>query len=91
MSSPVVHRSLPTGKAGSGLSDWIRADVPFQVTGPGGWDLGWLQLWFGGSSTFSAGEAITNLPAGSYTVRWGAQERTVQTQRRRATEVEIED
>ena len=61
-----------------------------QITGPGGWDLGSLRLWFGGASTFSVGESIANLPAGSYTLRWGDQTRTVWTERRRATEVEID-
>ena len=62
-----------------------------QITGPSGWDLGSLRLWFGGASTFSVGETISNLPVGSYTLRWGNQSRTVWTQRRRAAEVEIED
>ncbi len=62
-----------------------------QITGPGGWDLGKLRLWFGGASTFAVGETISNLPAGEYTLRWGNQVRTVWTERRRAAEVEIED
>ena len=61
-----------------------------QVTGPGGWDLGRLRLWFGGGTTFSVGETISNLPEGEYTLRWRDQLRTVWTERRRATEVEIE-
>ena len=62
-----------------------------QVTGPGGWDLGKLRLWFGGASAFAVGETISNLPVGEYTLRWGSQVRTVWTERRRAAEVEIED
>ena len=61
-----------------------------QVTGPGGWDLGSLRIWFGGATTFSAGETISNLPEGEYTLRWGNQVRSVWMERRRATEVEIE-
>ena len=62
-----------------------------QITGPGGWDLGKLRLWFGGATTFSVGETISDLPEGEYTLRWGNQVRTVWTERRRAAEVEIED
>ena len=62
-----------------------------QITGPGGWDLGKLRLWFGGATAFSVGETISNLPVGEYTLRWGDQIRTVWTERRRAAEVEIED
>lgn len=62
-----------------------------QVTGPGGWDLGSLRIWFGGGTTFSVGETISNLPVGDYTLRWGERVRTVWTERRRAAEVEIED
>ncbi len=61
-----------------------------RVTGPGGWDLGSLRIWFGGATTFSVGETISNLPEGEYTLRWGSQIRTVWTERRRAAEVEIE-
>lgn len=61
-----------------------------RVTGPGGWDLGSLRIWFGGATTFSVGETISNLPEGEYTLRWGNQVRTVWTERRRAAEVEIE-
>ncbi|MYA07833.1 MAG: hypothetical protein F4060_11585 [Holophagales bacterium] len=61
-----------------------------QVTGPGGWDLGSLRIWFGGATTFSVGETISNLPDGEYTLRWRNQVRTVWTERRRAAEVEIE-
>ncbi len=61
-----------------------------RVTGPGGWDLGSLRIWFGGATTFSVGETIPNLPEGEYTLRWGNQVRTVWTERRRAAEVEIE-
>ena len=62
-----------------------------QITGPGGWELGALRLWFGGASAFAVGETIFNLPVGEYTLRWGNQVRTVWTERRRGTEVEIED
>ena len=62
-----------------------------QVTGPGGWDLGKLRLWFGGASTFAVGDTISNLPVGEYTLRWGNEVRTVWTERRRAAEVEIEN
>ncbi len=62
-----------------------------QIIGPGGWDLGRLRLWFNGVSTFSAGETVPNLPAGEYTVRFRNRERTVWTERRRATRVVIED
>ena len=64
--------------------------VMVQITGPGGWDLGRLRLWFGGGTTFSVGETISNLPVGEYTLRWGNQVRAVWTERRRAAEVEIE-
>ena len=62
-----------------------------QVTGPGGWDLGSLRMWFGGASSLSIGETIANLPIGEYMLRWRDDVRTVRTQRRRATEVEFED
>lgn len=62
-----------------------------QITGPGGWDLGKLRLWFGGATAFEIGETISNLPVGEYTLRWGNQVRTVWTERRRSAEVEIED
>ncbi len=62
-----------------------------QVTGPGGWDLGRLRLWFGGRTAFEVGETISNLPVGEYTLRWEDQVRTVWTERRRAAEIEIED
>lgn len=62
-----------------------------QIIGPGGWELGKLRVWFGGASTFSVGETISNLPVGEYTVRWKNQTRTVWTERRRAVKVEIED
>ena len=65
--------------------------VAVQVTGPGGWDLGKLRLWFGGATAYSVGETISNLPVGEYTLRWGNQIRTVWTERRRAAEVEIEN
>ena len=65
--------------------------VAVQVTGPGGWDLGKLRLWFGGATAYSVGETISNLPEGEYTLRWGNQVRTVWTERRRAAEVEIEE
>jgi hypothetical protein len=62
-----------------------------QITGPAGWDLGQLRLWFGGATSFSVGDSVSNLPAGEYTLRWGNQVRTVWTERRRAAEVEIEN
>ncbi len=63
---------------------------PVEIIGPGGWDLGKLRLWFGGSSTFAAGETVASLPVGEYVVRWGSQTRTVYTQTRRATEVDLD-
>ncbi len=62
-----------------------------QITGPGGWDLGSLRLWFGGASTFSVGESVANLPIGRYTLRWADQTRTVWAERGRATEVEVDN
>ena len=62
-----------------------------QITGPGGWDLGALRIWFGGTRTFRAGESITNLPEGTYAVRWNQETALVRTERRRVTEVEIAD
>ncbi len=61
-----------------------------EIEGPGGWNLGELQLWFGGARTFRVGEAIPNLPVGTYTLRWGDRSRTVRTERRRVVEVEID-
>lgn len=66
-----------------------RAEV--EITGPGGWDLGALRIWFGGARTFRVGESITNLPEGSYTLRWNDQTASVRTERRRVAEVEIGD
>ena len=60
------------------------------ITAPGGWDLGQLRMWFGGAPTFSTGETIPNLPAGAYVIRWGNGSRTVVTERRRVTEVEMD-
>lgn len=62
-----------------------------QVIGPGGWDLGSLRMWFGGARTFGIGETMANLPVGEYTLRWGDEARTLRTQRRRATVVDVED
>ncbi|MYC08933.1 MAG: carboxypeptidase regulatory-like domain-containing protein [Holophagales bacterium] len=62
-----------------------------EIIGPGGWDLGRLRLWFNGVSAFSVGETVPNLPIGEYTVRFRNQERTVWTERRRVTRVEVED
>ena len=62
-----------------------------QVIGPGGWDLGSLRMWFDGAKTFGIGETMANLPVGEYTLRWGDEVRTLRTQRRRATVVDIED
>ncbi len=64
------------------------ADV--QIIGPGGWDLARIRLWFGGAATFSTGETVSNLPVGEYVVRWGDRSRTVSTERRRTTEVELD-
>ena len=61
-----------------------------RITGPGGWDLGSLRLWFGAAATFSTGETVTNVPVGDYTLTWGNQVRTVWTERRRTTEIEID-
>lgn len=63
---------------------------PVQIIGPGGWDLGKLRPWFGGASTFAGGETVANLPVGEYVLRWGSQTRIVYTQRRRATEVDLD-
>ena len=60
------------------------------ITAPGGWNLGQLRMWFGGAPTFSGGETIPNLPVGAYVIRWGNGSRTVVTERRRTTEVEID-
>ncbi len=62
-----------------------------EITGPGGWNLGALRIWFGGARTFRVGESIPNLPEGTYTVRWNEQAATVRTERRRVAEVEIVD
>ncbi len=62
-----------------------------EITGPGGWNLGALRIWFGGARTFRVGESITSLPEGSYTVRWNEQTALVRTERRRVAEVEIVD
>jgi hypothetical protein len=59
------------------------------ITAPGGWDLGQLRMWFGGAPTFSVGETIPNLPMGTYRVRWAEGSRTVVTERRRVTEVDL--
>ncbi len=63
---------------------------PVEIIGPGGWDLGKLRPWFGGASTFAGGETVANLPVGEYVLRWHSQTRTVYTQRRRATEVDLD-
>lgn len=60
------------------------------ISAPGGWDLGQLRMWFGGAPTFSVGETIPNLPMGAYLVRWGDDSRTVFTERRRTTEVDLD-
>ncbi len=62
---------------------------PVEIIGPGGWDLGKLRPWFGGASTFAGGETVANLPVGEYVLRWRGQTRTVYTQRRRTTEVDL--
>lgn len=61
-----------------------------EITAPGGWDLGALRIWFGGASVFQPGEAIPNLPVGSYFARWGDRSRIVQTERSRTVEVELD-
>ena len=60
------------------------------ISAPGGWNLGQLRMWFGGAPTFSGGETIPNLPVGAYVIRWGNDSRTVVTERRRVTEVEMD-
>ena len=60
------------------------------ISTPGDWDLGKLRMWFGGAPTFSAGETIPNLPLGVYMVRWRGNSRTVYTERRRTTEVDLD-
>ena len=67
----------------------VAPGAPIEITGPGGWNLGALRLWFGGARTFLVGETISNLPVGSYTLRWGTRSRTVRVERGRTTEVEI--
>jgi hypothetical protein len=91
---PVLDRGIDLDPFESGSSIVLTGDpstVSVQVTGPGGWDLGSLRIWFGGATAYSVGETISNLPAGEYTLRWGNQVRTVWTERRRAVEVEIEE
>lgn len=61
------------------------------ITGPGGWNLGTLRMWFGGGPTFATGEKITNLPVGAYLIDWGDGSRSVFAERRRETEVELDD
>ena len=61
------------------------------ISTPGGWNLGQLRMWFGGAPTFSVGETIPNLPAGAYVVRRGDDSRTVVTERRRTSEVDLGD
>ena len=60
------------------------------VSTPGGWDLGQLRMWFGGTPTFSVGETIPNLPIATYLVRWVDGSRTVVPERRRVTEVDLD-
>lgn len=60
------------------------------ISAPGGWDLGRLRMWFGGAPAFSVGETIPNLPVGAYLVRRGGESRTVLTERRRVTEVDLD-
>lgn len=61
------------------------------ISGPGGWNLGTLRMWFGGGPTFAVGETITNLPVGAYVIDWGNGSRSVFTERRRVTEVELDN
>ncbi len=88
----VLERGLrfdPTASTGSlALIGQSRAGG-VTISTPGGWDLGQLRMWFGGSPTFSVGETIPNLPIGAYLVRWGDGSRTVVPERRRVTEVEL--
>ncbi len=91
---PALDRGVDLDPFESDSSIVLEGDpstVAVQVTGPGGWDLGKLRLWFGGASAFAVGETISNLPEGEYSLRWGSRVRTVWTERRRAAEVEIED
>ncbi len=91
---PALDRGLDLDPFESDSSIVLEGDpstVAVRITGPGGWDLGKLRIWFGGATSFSVGETISNLPEGEYTLRWGDQVRTVWTDRRRAAEVEIED
>ncbi|MDE2690179.1 MAG: carboxypeptidase-like regulatory domain-containing protein [Acidobacteriota bacterium] len=67
----------------------VAPGEPIEITGPGGWNLGALRLWFGGARTFQVGETISNLPVGNYTVRWGNRSRVVSVERGRVTEVEV--
>lgn len=90
---PALDRGVeldPFGSESSIVLTGEPSSSAVQVTGPGGWDLGSLRIWFGGATTFSVGETISNLPEGEYTLRWGNQIRTVWTERRRTAEVEIE-
>ena len=64
--------------------------VPVRIVGPGGWDLGALRIWLGGAESFRAGERVTGLPAGSYTLRWGDRPRSVWVESGQLTEVEID-
>ena len=61
------------------------------ISGPGGWDLGTLRMWFGGGPTFAAGETVPNLPAGAYEIDWTDGSRSVFAERRRVTEVNLDD
>ena len=91
---PALDRGVDLDPFESNSSIVLEGDpstVAVQVTGPGGWDLGKLRIWFGGASAFALGETISNLPVGEFTLRWGNQVRTVWTERRRVAEVEIED
>ena len=91
---PALDRGVDLDPFESNSSIVLEGDpstVAVQVTGPGGWDLGKLRIWFGGASAFAVGETISNLPVGEFTLRWGNQVRTVWTERRRVAEVEIED
>lgn len=88
-----VHRGIEFDLDDSNASISLVGDATepaVRIAGPGGWDVGSLRLWFGGSSTFSVGETVTNLPVGSYTLSWADQARTVWASRRRTTEIEID-
>ena len=89
----VLERGLafdPTASTASLALIGRSRDGGVTISTPGGWDLGQLRMWFGGTPTFSVGETIANLPVGTYLVRRGDEARTVVGQRRRITEVDLD-